>query len=150
MENSPDNGVSSVLSIEYTALMLIILTFVIGVQFSPNGPRASYAEEASDSKRYAALSVNKVFHDGQIEVDMEPLYSITELVQSHDINAEIEVFTSKTDGVDFGLTIARSVMLYKAFLKLGVPPEAVNVIASPQSLEGAQIRAHFIPFEGRV
>lgn len=139
-------------SIQYLSLILIILTFTIGVfaahRLDGDKRKAKAAavvhkipvrfpDQMVDAKvaEIGQMNLGALFESGTSELSPDQFDPLAELLLAHDIQAKFIVATP-SDAVDadsaLAIALGRSAVLYRAFLDRGVPPDAVSVLASDE------------------
>lgn len=140
---------------QYTAVLLIILTFTIGafqrtIQAElPIYPSPVWAPRAT----VGSIEISRVFtSEGGINNDAPQLHAIAEVLTQHDLN--VRVIMSVTDlGLTTGSTTLRRARirlesLRKFFLAKGVPESAFVFATRLNESAADSIRVEFIEAEG--
>jgi hypothetical protein len=137
-------------STQYLSLILIILTFIIGI-FSSNHlqkQRLTLPMEASrvalDSlpDTHSALEFNDLFGPGTAELREEKLTAVVSLLRAHDLDAEFLVRADEGMASREALALARVTTFLRALLAEGVPLHALSVVAT-EATDGPQVRMLF-------
>lgn len=127
---------------QYTSLILIILTFVIGAfligpQEAPEiitGNMPIVVESPSGVLEYTDL-----FEGG--EINQDTLSALTAVLLSHDLRADIRVYA---DAFQEEKNIGESLVLFKKLVTAGVPAVALRVYAVGDfGQNGVQTRVEF-------
>lgn len=130
-------------SLQYTALILIILTFVIGAFVRPHHAPAPelYTSphvplEQPVSHNAGTISYSDLFFPRSSRLNPAASGAILQFLSNHDVEAEIDVFGAITpdehdDQTALNLSLARSAELLKLLTEGGVPPAAVRIYAEP-------------------
>lgn len=150
-------------SIQYLSLILIILTFTIGVfaAHKIDGDKRKIVEEEMPPPELAknfpdqyseptvasigAMNLDGLFVRGASEMDSVMVDSLAEVLLAHDIDAKFIVGTPKdvaASDVALGIALGRSAVLFRALLERGVPSDAINVMASDEK-EGPAVSITF-------
>lgn len=113
-------------SMQYTSLMLIVLTFIIAVYFTPHN-----FEVPKDIKTIitpepdvGVMTLENVFDQDSSSVNLDQISALQFLVANHDVDINVDVYAKEDE-----LALARSMMLYRAFLDMGVLSSAVQVFS---------------------
>lgn len=137
-------------STQYLSLILIILTFIIGIFSShhlqqqrlalpvevPNGALDSFPPT------HAALEFNDLFESGSAELRGARLSAIVSLLRAHDLDAEFIVRADEGMASREALALARVSTLLRALTAEGVPLRALSVVAT-EEVEGPQVEMLF-------
>lgn len=138
-------------SIQYLSLILIILTFTIGVfaghrvQADKRAVQAAAKPAMTSSTESTMLvesgtpigrmSLDTLFELGTSEVNADSFEPLVQTLLAHDLEANF-VVASPGDAVDsdsaLAIALGRSAVLFRAFLDRGVPASAVQVLASDE------------------
>ncbi len=139
-------------SIQYLSLILIILTFTIGV-FAAHRIDGDKRKAAAASRQlkpvvltegrmletktlaFGQMDLIELFEVGTSELSDAQFEPLVALMLSHDIQVKF-VVASPSDAVDadsaLAIALGRSAVLYRAFLDRGVPADALSVVASDE------------------
>lgn len=123
-------------TVQYTALILIILSFLIGAFIRPEGTEIASKEKNKEvvvldnapkekkKIKLTKLEFNKVFLEGSDKLLPEELVGLTQLLLSHDLKAELTIYGSSTK-----LILSRIAKLQDYLLEAGLPLSAYDVKA---------------------
>lgn len=154
-------GAARPFSLQYTALILIILTFVVGAFSEPETSKTEaimFPQPARAEKAVAPAAIARVEYDDLFSLDSDEqlndgvLAALLTLLRSHDLRATIEIFSPQAAPGDgpinpFGKSLARSVTLFRALVDSGVPAGAVIVRTSMEvsTKQARVIFSHTVP-----
>lgn len=137
-------------ALQYTSLILIILSCVIGAfaakplqtaDFSP----ATIIEKhllLPFPKKIGEISYGNLFAYEEAKVNAESADALVQFLKSHDLIAQVQIFRSISNGTQ-SLGVHRSTELFKYLTQRGVPPEALDIVASGKESE-EQVKVRFI------
>ena len=131
-------------SLQYIALMLIVLCFVLGSvtrqKIKNYVPKVEVAKEVVEEvdPTTEAIVFNNLFEAGKTTFIADGIEALDLLLASHDIAIEIKVGEEDSSAhmKKSELAIARSVALHKHFEAIGIPASAINIYTVPKLLEG--------------
>lgn len=129
--------------IQYISLILMILTFVVGIfgassiqkkqqemESAPPPPQQIVSLPRPAPIAISDLSYADVFVHGSSKVNSQELEALTQLLQAHDLKARIELYAAaETSSAlsDLSLALTRSKQTYQQFRNAGVPAEALHL-----------------------
>lgn len=132
-------ALSNSYNIQYIALILIILTFILGAFISPRvkaGRQGALPVQVAAAARQAPPSIGKMalndlFQAASTDLNQTEIYALTKFLTNHDVDADFEIGAGLTDNDSQGLqlALARGIRLRNALQKQGVPVEAFRVFA---------------------
>jgi hypothetical protein len=141
---------------QYIAIILIVLTFVIGtfarnklatrpkVQEPPKvvvaSPPMLPVVRTPSSQFVGVLRVNDIFEQGSDILRPDMLQGLILVLKSHDLNARIDVFVEDIQAKEAGLQLAvsRTISLQKFLKSEGIAPENFQIYANPKLGDGSQ------------
>ena len=134
-------------SLQYISLILIVLTFVIGVFLS--GPiRAAKQSGLTPAPSIGAdpgilisdLEYNDLFGAQAKISDDSKVAALASLLRSHDLDLEAEVYSGAgPEEPGLMLALERAHTIFEALVQAGVPSEALQIFALEKS-SGPQLR----------
>ncbi len=130
-------------SAQYLSVVLIILTFIIGVFSGHHIQAAKVQQPQSQTKpeivspaipvperNFGSMNWGSLFAPGSAEFDAESLRPLTQVLRSHDILLRVTVAADESERIEIGL--ARSSTLLRYFLAQGIPAHALEIVASEE------------------
>lgn len=120
-------------TVQYTALILIILSFLIGAFIRPEAdslkPTKTEKEitEVVAKKKVASItdiSFKDLFNKGSNQLDQNQLTGLIQLLLSHDLRAELTIYGTSTE-----LILSRITKLEEFLSQAGLPLVAYDVKA---------------------
>ncbi len=140
-------------TLNYVALILIILcfsaTFTVGPKmelellWAGNTPDKASYPKAPESTPFSDLTYTSLFSQGTSELDGASLDALASALLQHDINVEISLYMSP-DADSYELVVARSVTLFRALVRHGVPAYSIQLASFERGSETqAQVRFHW-------
>lgn len=145
----PRGATDQAFALQYTSLILIILTFLVGAFIRPQLPHVASSADPVNSEvaQLGTVSFSDLFIDENLNDDI--ISALVLFASNHDVQLQIEVFGGLEAEGDSQLRIAqavsRSVALKRHFIDRGVPPQALDIRASG-SLSPVQSRVHIKPY----
>jgi len=128
-DTSLKSGYQSFLT-QYTALVLLVLTFIIAVFFKPdafgNGLKHHVVKPVSFS--VGILSIDVPFKSDGLTVNAEAFSGITFALQNHDLSATIEVTGGSEEE-----NLARSMEIFKYLIQQNIPTFAIRAYGRAES-----------------
>ena len=124
--------------VQYTSLILIILTFIIAIFFAPDAFRKAEKQKPRIIPQVGELTLNNVFIAESSDLKTDAIQGLVFALTNHDLDSQIFVYGDSNE-----LALARSVMLYRELLKQGVPASAVTSYAAVSEERESQIKVHF-------
>lgn len=121
--------------IQYTSLMLIVLTFTVAVLFAPDAFRKAPRIEPKLPAKLSTMSLQNIFQSDSSKVQEEEIQGIIYALTNHDLDSEIYVY-----GENYELALARSISLYRYMIQEGVPADAVVSYAAPTTNNDTHIK----------
>lgn len=116
-------------TIQYTALILIILSFLIGTFVKPESDSFSKGDQVQASiekvvekDKLSLISLDKIFESGTANLNKDQLIGISQVLLQHDLQAELTIFSTSTN-----LILQRVEVLQNHFSDLGLPISAYKV-----------------------
>ena len=148
---------ASAVSIQYTSLILIVLTIVVGFS-SVSKPQnlASALQVYPEKPPIGDYSYDDIFNSGGSNLENDRFDALAEILLSHDLYAQIDVFADfpkpalirELNDEQIGLALARAMSISKKLIERGVPQEALQVQAVlKQSTTQVDVRFSYMPFE---
>ena len=147
-------------SMQYLSLILIILTFIIGVFASHHAQKQKYLQrlgssEASTSsvpklpriETFGSMQLPDAFAENTAILNVEAMEGLSQVLKSHDIRIQAEVADERSASPS--LAIARSATLSRFFLGRGVPSEALEIVAV-EGIRPWQVEVRFSTGEPHV
>lgn len=131
-----------VFSTQYTAIMLIILTFVVGAFSQPKKPviieqpGSGRIEKSLESPSpqveptyFGNLTIDAVFEPETSALRKDQLDGVVVALKSHDIHARFTVYAPGESNSESGsaLLVARMISTYRWLESLGVPSHAYDL-----------------------
>jgi len=158
-----ENRAKSALFLQYSTLMLILLTVVVGfakplsmtnqpvvvsdISESFKATKDNEEKNGYARKNLASLEYPDLFEKGSNIPNKEIVEAISFLISEHDLNSVIEVYAERVSGPSdldlISLPLARSIALTEQMQALGADTTTFQVIAVPEVLE-VQARIHFV------
>lgn len=141
---SPDEVMPhSVLSVEYISLIVIILSFVVGVfsrqmQSAPRGVTHSPSPAMINTRPLKTITMRKIFSPGSAILRKRMVKPWAMLLARHDIKVSAVVGSGALSSAEtdsdkrWAMAIARSVSLRRFLEKEGVPSGALSIVAVVQ------------------
>lgn len=136
-------------SVQYTALILIVLTFILGAFI--RGPEIEYPTPSQELKPLGpltpagSLSYGSLFQPNSSMVARGELDALITFLSNHDIKLDLALFLEAelppTRAVE--LSLERSNVILRELIAAGIPPEALQVYAVEQT-NVAQAEAVFV------
>lgn len=118
-------------SVQYTSLILILLTFLIGTFIKPEQVEAVHVPVVEAKPvSLAVFNFKSIFEEGAATLNQDDLVGISEVLQQHDVEAEVELFDSSAT-----LLVARIMSLKTYFSDNGVLESAINITARQQEAD---------------
>lgn len=130
----PRAATDQAFALQYTSLILIILTFLVGAFIRPHLPHVAASADPviSEVKQLGSVSFRDLFIEENLNEDI--IAALVLFASNHDVQLQIEVFGGLEGAGDSQLRIAqavsRSVTLQRHFIDRGVPPQALDIRAS--------------------
>ncbi|RMG42261.1 MAG: hypothetical protein D6719_06875 [Candidatus Dadabacteria bacterium] len=140
-------------SLQYTSLILIILTFVIGA-FAGEKIGANIKPTAKNGGNKQKVEVpigtveyNDLFPEKESRLNHAEAGAITEVLLNHDLSATI-IISSPPESGGIELSLARSITLYRMLVKAKVPASALNILATEErNLPQARVAFYYENYE---
>ena len=147
----PQNPFARAFYTQYTALILIILTFVIGAFVKPARAALDIQDETPaartplEAATIGEMKLKNLFLAESSDFDAAELTALETFLVNHDVSIEMEIFSNhdadQSADDRMGLTLARTIAVMRHLRASGIPAEALHVVASPQqSLQQVHIR----------
>jgi hypothetical protein len=122
--------------VQYTTLILIILTFVLGSFIRPQASEKQpdtpiiTAVESEKGLELTTIKYESLF-GADNKINSDNLAALESLLLSHDIDAEITVFGDQDSAGQgrFAVSLARSIALYRYLRGRAIPASALRVTA---------------------
>lgn len=137
---------------QYIALILIILTFIIGAFASAKLPKVVVpavppviAEKIIITKQepsFANLDFSDLF-TGLIQLNQDRAWALAQVLKSHDIKAKIEIFSPD----DLILGLAKNVKIGQFLSQNQVPAESFQIQVSAATNQVAAVHVSFFKEE---
>ncbi|GEM_PF-3357497 len=128
--------------VQYTSLMLLILTFVLAVFFAPGAFVKTEQVKPRIIPQLGSMEFSSIFEDSGSQLNKEELDGFIFALSNHDLNSEIYVY-----GDSIETALSRSVVLYKQLINSGVPSTAAINYATVN--EDSKVQARVIFYEAR-
>ena len=136
----PAAQTSTSFSIQYTALILILIAFLVGGVYRHShfpiaqDPQAGNGvHQDPDANSLSEIRYQNVFALGSGALQEAPLEALVMFLSSHDVVARMKVFPDRESGVSTSAhaaqALGRAVVLQRYFLKRGVPSDLIQVLA---------------------
>lgn len=116
-------------TIQYTALILIILSFLIGTFVKPRNDSFSKGKKVElvtkgvvKKNKLSSISFDTIFESGTASLDKDQLLGVTQVLFQHDLQAEITIFSTSTS-----LILKRVEVLQGYLSDVGLPISAYKV-----------------------
>ena len=130
-------------STQFLSVVLIILTFIIGVFSSHHVKQAKHAVPVAAIKSntltpaievpersFGSMNWGSLFSDQSAVLDSELLEPLSQVLRSHDILLRVTVAEDSPASIE--LALARSSSLLRYFLAQGIPPAALEIVTSEE------------------
>ncbi len=131
-------------STQYLSVVLIVLSFTIGAFL--RGP-AKLPEPVAVAPQPLAAAMDAdytdLFEADSAELNEEKVRALAEVLQNHDLQAEISIYPVREAEKPMELAVARAVALSIYLERQKVPPEALRIFAEGASGRGqARVRLY--------
>jgi hypothetical protein len=138
-------------SVQYLSVILIILTFTIGVFSGHRAQKIKHAKAAAQQAKVqanldknttvsdpaaiaiGAMDLTNLFMPESSELNAETFEPLASVLTSHDLSARFAISLSRNpESIDaeLGMALARSATLFRELVSRGVPAEALNVVTA--------------------
>ncbi len=163
VQASWDGGASSQHMAQYTSLVLIILTFVVGALSRPYEGGAtqnvppSLEANVTELRRINRLKFNIFGLNSSEEFRTDEIDALYFVLSNHDLNAEIDVYgDSAIDPENSGseldsnitLAVARAMTLLRHLVRMGLDPSTLRVRAK-DGFESSQVIVRLVDISGK-
>lgn len=134
-----ERGEAPAFTLQFTTLILIILTLIIGAfgvrRSSPVMPPAPASRGLDESSKDVTtvpapsdtIFIEHLFRPASVEVDTAKALALAAVLNSHDIDAEIDVVPDSMGEEDYRLALRQASTLLNTLLDAGVPAAAFRV-----------------------
>lgn len=120
-------------AVQYSALVLIVLTFVLSTLSRPHAGTPSLSPDANRVQHpLGALQYEELFLPGEAKPLDAQLEALAYVLNQHDLNAEIRVYLDASDRSSEALSVARAIALTRGLIAHHVPAKAFSVLATFQ------------------
>ena len=107
--------------VQYTSLMLIVLTFILAIFFAPDAFRKATRLEPIVTPRVGQMELSNLFNADDGAIDSQILEGIVFALSNHDLDATLYVYGPSREEA-----LARSITIYKDLVGHGVPARAIT------------------------
>lgn len=144
-------------ALQYTSVILIVLTFTIGALFKPPAPvsvplkvEKPQIKALELGPEIGKINYHKLFSEQSNELQIDKVAALSHVLKHHDINARISVYLNSEGKISesnaFAISIARMLTLEQYFRKQALPEEAIS-IAAVEEARDYQVAINFVRAE---
>ncbi|MDZ4785047.1 MAG: hypothetical protein SGJ02_03110 [bacterium] len=112
----------------YISVIMIVLTFIITIFFATSSLKRTEEIIPILESKVGDMNLKGVFKEDSSELIEDSLSGIIFALKNHDLAAKITIFANSD-----GLALSKSMVVYREFLKSGVPANAANVYAQVEN-----------------
>lgn len=138
----PERPADRAFTLQYTTLILIIITFIVGAfggqkvqskmmpipSSSAPAPKSPGARDEREGRVPSdSIQIEHLFRAASVELDTAKGAAIAAVLKSHDIDAEIDIVADSMGEDDYRIALRQGRTLLKFLLEAGVPAGAFRV-----------------------
>lgn len=133
-------------AVQYTSLVLILLTFTIGAFGAPARPEPAEPPEApaeipggtvmARMRPLGGLRMNSLFERDTVEVNPDAADALAGVLSNHDVKVTITIYHLARE-VNFG--VARASSLAQALAARGIPVSAAEIFAAEGDSDAVEV-----------
>lgn len=132
----PATPSSKSFALQYTAVIMIVLTFIVGSFVRPHLPVVDkFPESVVVNPAIGRIELNEVFAPASAALNQGALDALITFTKNHDVTLNIEVYadpTAASSETELPLALARSVTVVRNLIEAGINPEFLIVTTNAE------------------
>ena len=143
---APEGPVEQSFALQYTSLILILLTCIVGSFIRPQLPEPSIEKEIA-TVAFGTVEYKAFFKAGSDSIEQGAFEALVAILSSHDVHMKIATSGDINAERPIEQALSRSVALQRAFIRAEISPEAFSIVAKG-SASTAQVKVDISSMSG--